>query len=273
VDANFEVAADALVAGDFVTLAQLIRESPELVRARSSRPHRATLLHYLAANGVEGERQKSPKNAVEMARLLLNAGAEVDALATMCGGEQTTMNMLVSSGHPAQAGVQDALLETLLDFGAAIEGVGGSPLITALAHGCRGAAETLAKRGANTENLVAAAGLGRLSAATHWLPNASSEDRHRALALAAQHGHVEIVRLLLDAGEDPNRYNPRGFHGHSTPLHQAVIYGHHDVVRLLLERNARLDIEDTVYHGTPLGWAKHAGQTTMEQYLVGCEKS
>jgi len=272
-DANFEVAADALVAGDFETLAQSIRESPELVRARSSRPHRATLLHYVAANGVEDERQKSPQNAVEMARLLLNAGAEVDALAKMYGGEQTTMNMLVSSIHPAQAGVQNALVETLLDFGAAIEGVAGSPLIAALAHGYLGAAQTLAKRGANTDNLVAAAGLGRLSAVTRLLPTSNSEDRHRALALAAQHGHVEIVRFLLDAGEDPNRFNPPGFHGHSTPLHQAVIYGHPDVVRLLLERNARLDIEDTVYHGTPLGWAKHAGHTAIEEYLVSSEHS
>lgn len=274
-DANFELAADAMVTGDLATLTRLLHETPELIRARSARPHHATLLHYIAANGVEDERQKSPKNAVEIARLLLAAGAEVDALATMYRGEQTTMNMLVSSGHPAQAGMQEVLVETLLDFGAAIngKGSGASPLITALAHGYRGAAETLAKRGADADNLIAAAGLGRLSTVARFLPTSTSEDRHRALALGAQHGHLEIVRLLLDAGEDPNRYNPPGFHGHSTPLHQAVIYGHHDVVRLLIERHARLDIEDTVYHGTPLGWAKHAGQTTMEQYLVGCEKS
>jgi hypothetical protein len=186
------------------------------------------------------------------------------------------MNMLVSSCHPAQAGVQESLVETLLDFGAAIEGVRGageSPLITALAHGSLGAAETLAKRGANTDNLVAAAGLGHLSTVTHLLPISTPEDRHRALALAAQHGHVQIVRLLLDAGEDPNRYNPQGFHGHSTPLHQATVYGHSAVVRLLVERRARLDIEDTVYHGTPLGWAKHAGNTAMEEYLLRCEHS
>ncbi len=274
-DANFELAADALVAGDLATLAKLIHQTPALVRARSARPHHATLLHYLAANGVEDERQKSPNNAVEIARLLLTAGAEPDALAIMYGGEQTTMNMLVSSAPPAQAGVQEAVVETLLDFGAAIngKGSGASPLITALAHGYRGAAETLAKRGANTDNLAAAAGLGRVSAFTQLLPTSTSEDRHRALALAAQHGHLEIVRLLLDAGEDPNRYNPPGFHGHSTPLHQAVIYGHHNVVRLLLERGARLDIEDTVYHGTPLGWAKHAGHTAIEEYLVLCENS
>jgi ankyrin repeat protein len=277
VDHKFEAAADAVVRGDEAALSGLIRESPQLIEARSSRPHRATLLHYLAANGVEEERQKSPKNAVEMARLLLTAGAEVDALADMYGGRQTTMNMLVSSAPPAQAGVQNALIETLLDFGAAIEGVEGgkeaAPLITALAHGHRGAAETLAKRGASSQNLVAAAGLGRLSTATQLLPTSTAEERHRALALAAQHGQVEIVRLLLDAGEDPNRYNPPGFHGHSTPLHQAVIYGHEAVVRLLVERHARRDIKDSAYHGTPLGWAEYAGQNAIEEYLLGCEGS
>jgi len=54
------------------------------------------------------------------------------------------------------------------------------------------------------------------------LAGASSEDRHLALTLAADFGHVEIVRLLLDAGEDPNRYNPVGGHSHTTPLHQAA---------------------------------------------------
>ena len=36
----------------------------------------------------------------------------------------------------------------------------------------------------------------------------------------------QIVRMLLDAGEDPNRYNPVGAHSHSTPLHQAAVGGH-----------------------------------------------
>jgi ankyrin repeat protein len=293
VDTNFEAAVDALVYGDLATLAALLQASPELLRARSARPHHATLLHYVAANGVEDERQKSPANAVEIARLLLSAGAEVDALAEMYGAPQTTMNMLVSSAHPARAGVQNALVETLLDFGAAIEGLrqasreceravtdagapvilNPSPLLTALAHGYLAAAETLARRGAKTDNLPAAAGLGRLSETTHWLKNSTAADRHRALALAAQHGHVDIVRLLLDAGEDPNRFNPPGFHPHSTPLHQAACYGHEAVVRLLVERQARRDIEDTVYHGTPLGWAKHAGNAAIEAYLVRCEHS
>ncbi len=275
---KFESAVEAVITGDVVTLEHLLRENPELVRARSTRVthfdppvHRATLLHYLAANGVEGYREKTPKNAVEVARVLLHAGADVDALADMYGGQHTTMSMLASSDHPARAGVQVALVDTLLDYGAAVEGRGSgkwtSPLMTALAFGFRDAAEALVRRGAQVDTVAASAGLGRLADAARLLATAGKEDRHRALTLAAQHGHVEIVRLLLDAGEDPNRYNPEGNHGHSTPLHQAVFYGHEDVVRLLVERGARLDIKDTIYEGTPLGWAEYCREAGIADYL------
>jgi ankyrin repeat protein len=275
---RFESAVEAVITGNEAALESLLRENPELVRARSTRinnfdppVHRATLLHYVAANGVEGYRQKAPKNAVEIATILLKAGAEVDALADMYGVPCTTMSMLVSSCHPSKAGVQVALVDLLLDFGAALEGRGsakwGSPLMTALVFGYPGAAEALARRGARVDNITAAAGLGRLAETGQLLATAGPESRHRALALAAQHGRVEIVRLLLDAGVDPNRYNPEGFHSHGTPLHHAAGAGHDAVVRLLVERGARLDIKDTIYQATPLGWAMHAGQTKIQNYL------
>lgn len=274
----FESAVEAVINGDVETLARLLRERPELVRARSARVthfdpprHRATLLHYVAANGVEGHRQKTPGNAVDVAKMLLEAGAEVDALADNYGGQNTTMSLLVSSCHPAKAGVQVALVDTLVDFGAAVERRGSgnwtSPLMTALAFGYRDAAEALVRRGAHVDNIGAAAGLGRLDDARRLIGSARGTERHRAIALAAQHGHVEIVRLLLDAGEDPNRYNPEGNHAHSTPLHQAALSGHEDVVRLLVERGARLDIKDTLWEATPLGWANYGGQTKIADYL------
>src|SRR5215207_573284 len=78
---RFESAVDAVVQGDLATLESLVRAHPDLVQARSTRVthfdpavHRATLLHYVAANGVEGYRQKTPSNAVAIARMLLEAG-------------------------------------------------------------------------------------------------------------------------------------------------------------------------------------------------------
>ncbi|MEZ5287332.1 MAG: ankyrin repeat domain-containing protein [Vicinamibacterales bacterium] len=74
---------------------------------------------------------------------------------------------------------------------------------------------------------------------------------------------------MLDAGGEPDAFNPPGHHQHSTPLHQAVAAGHIDVVRLLVERGARIDLEDTVYHATPLAWAEHGGHRAIADYLRG----
>src|SRR5262249_757102 len=63
---KFELAADAIITGDLPALNHLLRENPELVRARSTRSHGAPLIHYVAANGVENFRQKTPKNIVEI---------------------------------------------------------------------------------------------------------------------------------------------------------------------------------------------------------------
>ena len=275
---EFESAVEAVVNGDLLTLHGSLRRNPDLARARSTRVccfdpprHHATLLHYVAANGVEGYRQKTPPNAVEIARALLEAGAEPDAFADMYGGRCTTLGMLVSSSHPAAAGLQVPLTELLLDFGAAVDGAApqetwGSPIHTALAFGMTDAAAALAKRGARID-LPAAAGLGRFEDAARLLPAATPAERHRALVLAAQLGHPEVVRLLLDAGEDPNRFNPPGNHAHCTPLHQAAVSGHDAVVRLLVEHGAHLDIRDTIWHSTPLGWAEHGGKTEVAAYL------
>jgi hypothetical protein len=275
---RFEAAVEAVVGGDLTLLQQLLLTHPELVQARSRRltcfdppTHRATLLHYIAANGVEGYHQKTPGNVVEVAKTLLLAGADVDALANMYGGQCTTLSLLISSCHLADAGLQVVLTETLLDFGASIEGVGKgrwvSPLMTALVFGYLDAAQALVRRGARVNNLALAAGLGRLEETHHLLPGADGEGRHRALALAAQLGHVAVVRLLLDAGENPNRFNPDGLHAHATPLHHAALNGHGAVVELLAERGARLDIKDKIYQSTPLGWAEHGEQSEVARFL------
>jgi hypothetical protein len=220
---TFEQAADAIVGGDIATLRRLLGEDPSLVRARSTREHRATLLHYVAANGVEDFRQRSPGNAVEIARQLLESGAEADALAETYGGGpvQTTMNLLVSSTHPAGAGVKAPLAELLLDFGAAIDGVAndGSPLMTAIMFGYLPAVAALGRRGARVDNIVAAAALGR----------------------------ADLVGRYLADGVHPDTLN-----GGFTALHMAAAAGHLDIIDLLLRHGASLEIEN-MYGGTVLG--------------------
>jgi len=276
--ARFERAVEAVIAGDLATLKTLLAEDPELVRARSTRVnnfdppmHRSTLLHYLAANGVEGYRQRSPKNAAEVAKVLLEAGADPNALSWAYGGQCTTMALLVSSSPPASAGVQVPLVETLIDYGASTapagEGNWTSPIETALVFGKHDAAQALLRRGAPVQSLAAAAGLGRLDDVRKMLAKADAHDRHRALALAAQNGQAATVKALLDAGEDPNRFNPPGTHSHTPPIHQAIASGHLDVVKLLVDRGARLDIKDTIHHGTPLGWAKYCDKPQIADYL------
>ena len=141
-------------------------------------------------DGVESERQRSPKNAAEVATVLLDAGADPDALCSLYGSRCTTMALLVSSTPPARAGVQVPVLNVLIDYGAAVsptgEGSWTSPLTTALVFGFKDAAQVLVERGAPVDSLAVVAGLGRVEEVKRMIATSSADDRHRALALASQ---------------------------------------------------------------------------------------
>jgi len=257
---QFESAVDAIISGDLATLERLLRANPALIRARSTRKHHATLLHYIGANGVEGFRQKTPPNTVEVAEMLLKAGAEVDAVAEMYGGS-TTLGLVATSIHPWLAGVQDALMEILLDHGAAIDqpgaaGNGQSAVNGCLANGRPEAAEFLAERGAPLD-LEGAAGVGRLDLVRSFFnedgslkANATTVQMKSGFNWACEYGRTGVVDFLLQKGIEVGERH----HG-ETGLHWAAFGGHLDIVKLLLERKAPVDIKDERFGGTPLGWA------------------
>jgi ankyrin repeat protein len=264
----YETAADAVVAGDVGTLARLLRANPALIHARSTREHRATLLHYVAANGVENYRQRTPKNAVKVAEILLEAGAEVDAEADVYGGGATTLGLVATSVHPFKAGVQNDLIDVLLKFGARLDYPGSTgnrhTLVTGcLANGRGKAAEYVASLGAPL-NLQGAAGVGRLDVVkTHFnddgsLKNTATQaDLANAFIWACGYGRGEVVEFLLERGIDVNARYP--FHGRGhTGLHLASYHAHPDVVRVLLRREATVDVTDETWGTTPLVWALHA---------------
>lgn len=260
-DDLFRRGVELLDAGDVAGLRAHLLQHPNLVRQHvifegGNYFQNPTLLEFIAENPIR--HGKLPHNIVQVARVILDAGVEQSAL-------DEALVLVVTGSVPRECRVQVPLIDLLCDYGARPN----SEIHAALQSGFE-AVNALIGRGASMDLPVAAA-LGRLDDARRLLPAAESGDRHLALALASQFGHVEIVRLLLDAGEEPNRYNPVGCHSHSTPLHQASLAGHIEVVRLLVERGARLDLKDILWHGTPADWAKHGGKLETEALLLSQE--
>lgn len=108
-DPGFEAAVDLLVAGDEDGLGAALEADPALPRRRSWWGHRATLLHYLGANGVEVYRRQMPTNAPRLARSLVDAGGDPRAEGRFYGERQSVIDMLGSSAHPEAAGIAEAL--------------------------------------------------------------------------------------------------------------------------------------------------------------------
>ncbi len=259
-DQRFRRAVDLLDAGDAEGLRAHLSAHPELIHAHvllegGNYFRDPALLEFVAENPIR--HGKLPPNIVELTRLILEAGAKSDQTAL-----NETLGLVCSGRVPRECGVQILLIDLLCEYGARPD----SAMSATLPHGEFEAVAALIRRGARVDIAVAAM-LGQIEHARELLASASSEERHRALALAAQFGRTEILRLLLDAAEDPNRYNPVGTHSHSTPLHQAALAGHYDTVRLLVERGARLDLKDTIWQATPEGWATHGGMTEIAEYL------
>jgi hypothetical protein len=259
-DAAFRRAVELLDAGKIDELRTYLAAHPDVVRQRVtfdggnyfSNP---TLLEFVAENPTRHGRL--PANIVDIARAILDAGAKDDK-----AGLDSTLALAGSSRVARECGVQRQLIDLLCDYGANA----CAAIYPALLYGEFDAVDALIRRGAKVD-LVVAAATGRYNEAVSLLGDTDAESRQRALALAAQHGRVDVVRLLLDAGVDPDRYAPVGGHSHATPLHQAVAAGQEPVVRLLVERGARLDIRDIHHHATPKDWAVHFGREELASYL------
>jgi ankyrin repeat protein len=260
-DPTFLQGVELIDHGNVTGLRTHLRNHPALVHQRVLFEGRnyfsnPTLLEFVAENPIR--RDTLPENIVEVAQVLLDAGAKEDLSAL-----NETLGLVCSGKVARECGQQLPLVELLCSYGADPD----SAVLAALTNGEFEAVESLIEKGARVDLPVAAA-TGRIEKARELLSKASSEDRHRALALASQFGRAQIVRMLLDDGQDPDRYNPLGTHSHSTPLHQAAVAGHMDVVRLLVEAGASLTLRDTLWNGTAAGWAEHAGNSEVESYLL-----
>ncbi|XP_034379932.1 ankyrin repeat and SAM domain-containing protein 1A isoform X6 [Arvicanthis niloticus] len=98
---------------------------------------------------------------------------------------------------------------------------------------------------------------------SHTRVNEQNNDNETALHCAAQYGHTEVVKALLEELTDPTMRNNK----FETPLDLAALYGRLEVVKLLLSAHPNLLSCSTRKH-TPLHLAARNGHKAVVQVLL-----
>ncbi|XP_048203873.1 ankyrin repeat and SAM domain-containing protein 1A isoform X4 [Perognathus longimembris pacificus] len=98
---------------------------------------------------------------------------------------------------------------------------------------------------------------------SHTRVNEQNNDNETALHCAAQYGHTEVVKVLLEELTDPTMRNNK----FETPLDLAALYGRLEVVKMLLNAHPNLLSCNTKKH-TPLHLAARNGHKAVVQVLL-----
>uniref|UniRef100_A0A8B9DGJ4 Ankyrin repeat and sterile alpha motif domain containing 1A n=1 Tax=Anser cygnoides TaxID=8845 RepID=A0A8B9DGJ4_ANSCY len=98
---------------------------------------------------------------------------------------------------------------------------------------------------------------------SHTKVNEQNNDNETALHCAAQYGHTEVVKVLLEELTDPTMRNNK----FETPLDLAALYGRLEVVKMLLNAHPNLLSCNTKKH-TPLHLAARNGHKTVVHVLL-----
>ena len=278
---RFDEALAAFDAGDVERLGELLESDPALVHARTNLdpPYGyftgATLLHFVAGNPSRD--RLLPANIVEVARVILAAGA--DARARTLGPKGwDTMGLVLTSKAASDAGVSGPLIDLLLAAGASVDVSTDDCLDASLANHAPRAAEKLIELGAPADVLSAAA-LGRLDlvrdafdtdGSLREVPRRRGRDLEPrdAVGLAALYayvrGHRDVVLFLL---EHDGNWNVVGVNNGAL-LHRAAIAGDLDMVQRLVARGADVSDRNNPFRSTPLGWAEHNKCQHVFDWLV-----
>jgi ankyrin repeat protein len=296
----FVLAYRAVEANDRAQLRGLLERFPDLVRTRGTNGNDLlgmagdhALVALLLERGADPNRgndygwtklhQAGYANDVELARLMLAAGAHTDLFARGDGG--TPLVAALFWGHRE---VAPLLGREPVNLRVAA-GLGDVELI----HELAGTARAGAQRGfyrphggfpawtpsddpqeVLDEALVWAAKADRVEAVRALVELGARVDadpyRGTALTWAAANGRVATIRALVELGADPNRRGTFGGASHGegvTAIHLAAQSGRRQAVVALLELGADPLAVDGLHGGNALGWARFGGHDELADVL------
>lgn len=95
--------------------------------------------------------------------------------------------------------------------------------------------------------------------------NAYSVDGFTPLGLASFFGNIEIVKILIENGANPNIASNNQFK--VTPLHSACAISNYDIAEILIKNGADVNAKQ-MQSVTPLHSAAHNGQTKLVKLLI-----
>jgi uncharacterized protein len=142
----------------------------------------------------------------------------------------------------------------------------------ALVEGCPDIADLLARHGASRtapaldehERFVDACfRLDRDQARRLALAHPEYVQAPHAIFEAAKRDRPDVLALLLDLGTPLEIQDRTG----KRALHEAAASGSLRAVTFLVERGAEVDPRESIYGGTPMGWAAHGDKTEVVQFL------
>ena len=276
IDTLFQEAVAAIDAGDANSLNQLLTTHPLLVSQRLESPgpwlqdkigkalegffRQPYLLWFVAEDPVLHNRL--PANIAGLASLIIEKAKE-HQVPSLQEQLDYTLLLVAWSGVAKKYGVQIQLIDTLIDAGASPNGIPNNALV----NGNFEAAEHAIRRGA-PDTLASALCLGHWEAVPALAQAASKDQRQFCLILSALNGKAEALTKLIGYGVDINAHCD-DLYPHGSALHHAAVSGSLEAVKVLVEAGADLNEKDSLWGGTPLGWAIYGEKTAIADYLRG----
>jgi ankyrin repeat protein len=225
-----------------------------------------TPLHFLVAHTPDN---RITPNALRGVHWLLEHGAD-PAIAsqgrfvTEAQRGETPLHRAAAVGHDV------TVLRALVEHGAPVNATRDDGLTAyrlAYRAGHIAAAEYLASVGADLaltpiDQLLAACATGRMGdaqtlvAAHPGIMSTLGPSERDAIGLAVTSGDIDTVRAMASLGWPLTQEGEWG----GTPLHWAAWNGRVELVKVLLEAGAPVNVRDSRYGSSPIAWCAHGSQ-------------